>query len=687
VKNLFRDIHAAVKAYFVFHLRKKEVLRVYRVCHAQELRDASPEEWPMVRAQHALQISQIKQGRLVTGNPIYAQQQNGQQITDRRSWQWPFMPASVSRMSVPLAKIVPYNIRRISRTPVPRRAINLVKGAVISQAWDIAVIDDVDHGSDIEYRKSVLKTVLAHPNNDDSFQTWMEASIEDFCCFGAFATEIRITPDPDRPIKMWPVNIESIRIFPTWTEGNSDDMPRYAQMTGLQGERGAIIFYNDQLLYVRDNPSTDTPFGLGRVEVAFQSLNYLLGIQEMSGRAGSDQIHKTWLWWEQPQTDAAYNTVRRHIQNELEGQSKVSIIGGMKKPEVIEIQPMQEGDLLLPWQEMLIRMVANAFDLSAMALGLEQDVNRAVGTVLNDKDFRSAIVPFAKRLEDAITRQIIHDKLGWYDLSFKFLSLDDPDIETKIDIYQRAYAMNATNPNEFRIAMGWKPSPSPFADLTQFEAMLFNAEATARIQIWTQKQLMQLQQSPDQGPPPMGFPPTDDGSGGGYPPAPGDDRSETPPSQKATPAINKDGQPTPPKALKLPQFPVSASKYTAQDIAAMSLDQLVQAFDDGELPPTANLVEDMDRQDPTILDSLEESVRQFLQQRVIEENKKLGPQKASSQMLKELKQHQQKLLRDDVARQQDMTKWLYRTVPKPKTNQPGLLPAGGRPGRLNERQK
>ncbi len=288
---------------------------------------------------------------------------------------------SLRRQQTPLLKMSPYNLRRMSRTPVPRRAMNMIKGAIISLTADVRPIEGVEVKDKKEQaeRIRIAKQIFHHPNNDDSLQTFTEQGLEDYLVLRCIrGRKLGLTVDPRRPLKMWPVNVESIRLMPAWTE-STPDMPRYVQMTGLKGERGALAFYDDEMMYLKDNPSTDNPFGLGCMEIAFQSVNDFLGVQGMSGRAGTDQVHKTWLWWLSPQPDTTMQIVRRHIQNDLEGQAKISLISGAPKPDVVEVSPVVIEDLLIPWQEMLIRMIANGFNMSAMALGIEHDINRAVG--------------------------------------------------------------------------------------------------------------------------------------------------------------------------------------------------------------------------------------------------------------------------------------------------------------------
>lgn len=629
--GFLRTLHVAIKARMLSYFRTREVTKAFRVMHAQELTQTPVQNWPLTKARHAQEIRQVRAGQL--------------QIVDRKSWAFPYLPSTVQRLSMPVAKSTPYNLRRFSRTPVARRAINLIKNAVTAQTWDVRPIDGsvTDDPEDQKQRIKVAKKIFKHPNNVDSHQSYMEMGIEDLCIMGAFASELRLTVDPERPIKLWAMDASTVRIFVSWSE-SLPDLPHYAQMTGLQGERGAILFYDDELMYVKDNPATDNPFGLGKLEVAFQQLNDLLGVQRMAGMAGADQVHKTWLWWEQPQTDAAYQIVRRHIQNELEGQAKVSIIGGMKKPDVLEVQPVQEADLLLNWQEMLIRMVANAFDMSPMTLGVEHDVNRAVGEVLKDADFRSAVVPMAKRIQEAFTRKILHEKLGWYDLEYAFLQLDDPDLETKTDMNARMYSANALTPNEWRKSVGKQPLESKFADLTQFEAMMLNQELMSQLQDQTAQKTFDRQQQAQQSQQqqPGGFP----GGNGPKPISQGE--------------IARGGQIESPKPLALPKFPISGSRWNAKQIARMPVNDLADRIDGGQLPHPKKLLRDMANQEPNILEQMSEEVKKYFAYVLKEESEDQDEDEIPDDTLNKWISRLRKKVSKENKRSDDMTDYLQQ---------------------------
>lgn len=463
---LAKQLHHDFTSFAARQIRTREIVRVLSTTHIQELSSTPGEQWPQVKARQQQEIQAVRDGKF--------------DVIDRRSWSYPYLPEALHRLNQPILKNTPYNLRRFSETPIPRRAINLIKNAILSLEWDIRPISDEDElNPEREKRIRITKSSLERPNNNDSFHSLLEAVLED-CIIGGFGcVEPRITPYYKRPFKLWSVDGSTIRLYADWSEG-TPDKPRYAQMTGLKGEHGMVAFLDDELIYIRTNVRASTPFGLGMLEVAFNSVNAFLGVQDMAAKAGADQIHKTWLWWEAPQNPSHIQTVRRHIQNELEGQAKVSLMAGMKKPEIIEAQPVLEQDLLLNWQEFLIRIIAAAFDLSPLSLGLERDVNRNTGEIMTMSDFRGAVVPMARRIEEGITRHLLHRTMGWRDLEFAFIGLEDPDSMTKANIQKTQYGMNSLTPDEIREEMGRPPLPAGWGKLTQGQMMILQWSARGR---------------------------------------------------------------------------------------------------------------------------------------------------------------------------------------------------------------
>ncbi len=452
-------IHRNLQAQALRYWRAREVVKVLRTTHARELAETPVNQWVQKKSEQAKEIAAVRQGQF--------------NIVDRRSWAFPYIPEALHRLNQPILKNTPYNLRRFTETPIPRRALNLVKNALLSLKWRV-VIDDEFEEDDPDLLKNVeiAEYCLDNPNLQDSWRTLMEAVIEDFLIGGYGSIEPQLTPDYRRPVKMWPVDGSTIRIYADWSEA-TPDRPHYAQLTGLKGERGIISFLDDELIYIRDNVRSSTPFGLGRMEVAFLTCNAVLGAQDMSSRAGADQIHKTWLWWQQNIHAGQMETVRRHIQNEAEGQAKISLLAGMPPPQVVEVNPVTPDDLLLEWQEFLIRILAAAFELSPMSLGLERDVNRNTAAVMAEQDFNSAVIPAARKIEEAVTRLILHRALGWKELKFEFVGLEDPDEMIQVMLTRQLYSTNSITPDEIRDRMQiGPPLPGGWGKLTQAQMQL-----------------------------------------------------------------------------------------------------------------------------------------------------------------------------------------------------------------------
>ena len=253
------------------------------------------------------------------------------------------------------------------------------------------------------------------------------------------------------PLLMWPVDGATIRIMTDW-DGRPDS-PRYAQVTGLYGADGQIVLNDDELSYIRLNPRTHTPFGLGRVEVAFETINSFLSAYRYAGRLASNSVVQYALWL-QGLTPAHHERLIRWWQDEIEGTGRVPIISAESKPEVLRFGAGTDADLRLAWQEFLLRIIADAFDLPAQFLGVERDVNRSTAAEMSESAFRSAIVPTARLVAEYLTRDAIAKKLGWTDLEFVFTDVDAQDEMQQAQIDEILLRNGVVTVNEVRRARG-----------------------------------------------------------------------------------------------------------------------------------------------------------------------------------------------------------------------------------------
>ena len=413
-----------------------------------------------------------------------------------------------------MPKPTPANLRRFAETPIARRAINIVKDRVAGMQWRIEPrksfrfqVSSFESGSqkthssktglsgapgpdgppesgfhisqkkgyaghpydDIDERIAVLTENFEQPNPEDSFRSMIEQVLEDVLVGGFGAIELDLTGDERRPLVLWPVDGASIRIKSDW-DGNPAS-PRYVQATGQFMPNAEITLADEELAYVRLNPRTHTPFGLGKLEVAFETIHEFLGAHRYAARLASNTVVQYALWL-QNLTPQHHERLIRWWQDEIEGTGKVPILSAESKPEVLRFGAGTDADLRLQWQEFLIRMIADAFDLPPMMLGLVSDVNRNTATTQSDDAFRTAVVPVARLVAEHLTRDVISKRLGWNDLQFVFTDVDAPNELEQAQIQQILIECGVLTVNEVRRMKGLPPlaeKTDGMADAPQME--------------------------------------------------------------------------------------------------------------------------------------------------------------------------------------------------------------------------
>jgi phage portal protein BeeE len=350
----------------------------------------------------------------------------------------------------------PANLRRFSETPVARKAINTIKDSIAGMRWRIQPRPGRNTlVPDLELRSYILTENFGAPNPDDSFRSLAEQVLEDVIVGGFGAIEIETTGDSLRPLALWPVDGASIRMKGDWD--GLPGSPRYAQITGRLGPEAQVSLNDDELIYIRLNPRTHTPFGLGRLEVAFETINAFLGANRYAARLASNSVVEYALWL-QGLSPEHHERLIRWWQDEIEGTGRVSILSVDNKPDVLQFGGGTDADLRLQWQEFLLRIIANAFDLPPQSLGLEKDVNRSTAAEMTGQAFRQAIVPTARLFAEHLTREAIGKKLGWHDLEFVFVDVDSSGSEIEQAQIQEILIRNGVlTVNEVRVMRGLPP--------------------------------------------------------------------------------------------------------------------------------------------------------------------------------------------------------------------------------------
>jgi HK97 family phage portal protein len=372
----------------------------------------------------------------------------------RRTLALPAVLSPVQMAGRLLPKPTPVNLRRFAETPVVRRAINVIKDRIAAMDWQVRVRRGFGPGdvADVAQRLRGLRRTLEEPNGVDSFRTLIEQVIEDALTGGFGAIEMEPSGDTKRPAMLWAVDGASIRINARWD--GQPETPRYAQTAA--GQMDGIDLRDDQLMYVRMNPRSFTPFGLGPLEVAFETVNEFLSAHRFAGKLAANAVAQYALWLNEA-APGQHDRLIRWWQDEIEGTGRVPLLSTEQKPEVLRFAQGTDADLRLAWQEFLIRMVANAFGLPPMLLGLERDVNRSTAAELADEAFRGAIQPLAQSIAGHITRDLFGKCIGWREFEFVFNDLNARDEETELAVQVELLKAGVLTVDEVRAMRGLGP--------------------------------------------------------------------------------------------------------------------------------------------------------------------------------------------------------------------------------------
>ncbi len=219
-----------------------------------------------------------------------------------------------------LPKPTPANLRRMAEIPAARRAINCIKDRIASMDWRIEVSPGAgaEGAEDRAARLVRLTTALRAPNETDSFRTLIEPVIEDILVggFGSVEVEPGNSGKADVPVRLWSVDGATIQVNPTW-EGDPE-VPRYAQVSTLGGGREATALLDRELMYLKLNSRTHSLFGLGKMEVAFESINSFLASHRYAGRLASNSTVQYALWLKD-RTPEQHERLTRWWQEDVEG--------------------------------------------------------------------------------------------------------------------------------------------------------------------------------------------------------------------------------------------------------------------------------------------------------------------------------------------------------------------------------
>ena len=377
----------------------------------------------------------------------------------------------------PIIKPTPANLRYFSRTVYASRAINLYSKPISMLDWHAAPREGVKENSEIKRQIEIAETCLQSPNHDDSLTTMMQQIVEDICVAGAGALEIGEGGDQSRPVWLWPTDALSIQVYANWN--GEKDKPRYQQSLGYGnvGVGQGIDLLNSELIYMRDRPTTDTPFSFGMLEVAFATINRILGVGEYAGAVASN-AHPANILYLPLSGQAELEAARTYWRNDIEGRGQLPMLGNSAgDAKVLNLRPVDDSATFPKYTQLVIRELATAFGCSPQNFGVEADVNRSTAEVAEDRDWDISLKPMARMIAAHLNREVIWGTLGFSQIELVPGGLDREDEKATAEIDKLRYESNGETPNEQRVRRNMPPLKSQFGDLVKADADIAIAAA------------------------------------------------------------------------------------------------------------------------------------------------------------------------------------------------------------------
>ncbi len=298
-------------------------------------------------------------------------------------------------------------------------------------------------------QRKIIESILKRPNNDDTWQTFIEQLIEDILVIGQLTAERGQSKSPERPLFLWPTDAGYVDINMNW-DGRQDTI-RFGQVSPDKAE--PVYLKDSEMMFARINPRTNTPYGLSPMEVAALTIDHFLGAQNFAGKMARQAIPRKLIDLGEGVGDPQVKAFRLYWQQEIEGRGKTPIFGGGKNAKTHDLGATGDDGLYLEWQHFLIQIIAVAFDVDPGKLA-ESKGGKTAEQIADRGTTDTGVRPLAELVADTINKEII-EFLGFRDVKFEFIyhrSLQER--KTLSEVHEKYLEHDVVTINEVRAELG-----------------------------------------------------------------------------------------------------------------------------------------------------------------------------------------------------------------------------------------
>ncbi len=299
------------------------------------------------------------------------------------------------------------DIQNLSETLLISRAIRVIRGGISFLDYGIQPIrEDIPAEQLDQYSEAIqiFDDVLQHPSlEEEDFGAWVGKMVESLLMYDAAVWEYVLQPgniERNPYLALEPVPGYTIARNVAWT--GDPDVPRWFQVVGGT----TIPFLHSELEYVMQRGRADKPFGLSQVETVVEVMEAWLGLSAYSKDVASS-AYPAFLLYLGEVGDDEIEAFRTYWNMDVKGRSDPAPFGNVSgKPETLQLKAISDEGLYPRYEDKLRSLVALAFDLRPMDLGIERDVNRSTAEVSREGSIEEARRPIAQMIADRINNRV-----------------------------------------------------------------------------------------------------------------------------------------------------------------------------------------------------------------------------------------------------------------------------------------
>lgn len=358
-------------------------------------------------------------------------------------------------------------IRAWSRNnPVVRRCVDIITDRIAQYPIRFDVNDGKNHDKEL----AAVKYSWQHPNTKDDEGSFRSQVTEDLVVGDCGVWEIRKTSDTDRPFFLYPTDGFTMSFV---LDGQGSDIGYMQKVTdNIQSvPENYVPFKNDEIIYLKKHAVTNTPYGLSPIEVAFKQIKVLTDTFDYSAEVASNAVPKFMANIKGLQKDVL-DAYRVYFQQECMGTPNLPIVSA-DDVSAVQISPVSEEATYKEYQQFVMCIIAQAFNIPAEKVGVTKSNDRSKTTEIDETLIAETITPYLNVLVAGINRTLAICGYDFITASAVYQETENQRT-TNLSLIKQQWTGDMITYNEMRVLMGYPVTTAEYGNelYSEFKARL-----------------------------------------------------------------------------------------------------------------------------------------------------------------------------------------------------------------------